>query len=59
MVTMLGLGGAHVGTMESDALAQQTIETAIAGGIRYFDKGWNYFRGLFRARFENAAPKKK
>ena len=35
-VTMLGLGGYHVGwTSEKDA--QEVIETAIDGGVRFFD----------------------
>lgn len=32
-VTMLGVGGFHIGRM-TDAEAQKTIETAIEGGIR-------------------------
>src|SRR4051812_24385935 len=36
MVTMLGLGGSHVGR-PSEAEAQKMIETAIAGGVRFFD----------------------
>lgn len=43
-VTMLGVGGFHVGRM-SDAEAQRTIETAIAGGIRFFDAAESYVRG--------------
>lgn len=51
MVTMLGLGGAHVGFMASDALAQKTIETAIAGGIRYFETASNYSQGRSETRY--------
>ena len=40
-VTMLGLGGYHVGwTTERDA--QETIEAALAGGIRFFDSAESY-----------------
>jgi len=40
-VTMLGLGGAHVGR-QNERDAQATIETAIAGGVRYFDTAESY-----------------
>ena len=51
MVTMLGLGGAHVGNMAHDAMAQKTIETAIAGGIRYFDTAAGYAQGQSELRY--------
>jgi predicted aldo/keto reductase-like oxidoreductase len=51
MVTMLGLGGAHVGFMPSDAVAQKTIETAIAGGIRYFETAAGYSQGRSETRY--------
>jgi predicted aldo/keto reductase-like oxidoreductase len=51
MVTMLGLGGAHVGNMSSNAMAQKTIETAIAGGIRYFDTASGYAQGRSEIRY--------
>lgn len=51
MVTMLGLGGAHVGSMSSDAVAQKTIETAMAGGIRYFETAASYSGGRSKERF--------
>lgn len=43
-VTMMGVGGFHVGRM-TDTEAQKTIETAIAGGIRFFDAAESYVRG--------------
>lgn len=43
-VTMLGIGGAHVGKSD-EKLAQQLIETAIEGGIRFFDNAESYNRG--------------
>ena len=43
-VTMLGLGGAHVGRMaERDAV--ETIELAIEGGVRFFDTAESYQGG--------------
>ncbi len=43
-VTMLGLGGYHVGNMD-EKTARQTIETAIEGGIRFFDNAESYQNG--------------
>ncbi len=49
-VTMLGVGGYHVGwTTEKDA--QEVIETAIAGGIRFFDTAQSYGDGLSEERY--------
>ncbi|RJP23113.1 MAG: aldo/keto reductase [Candidatus Omnitrophota bacterium] len=42
-VTMLALGGAHVASFSQ--YAQQFIETAIAGGIRFFDTAASYGNG--------------
>lgn len=49
-VTMLGLGGYHVGwTTEKDA--QAVIETAIKGGIRFFDTAHSYGNGRSEERY--------
>ena len=43
-VTMLGIGGAHIGKSE-EKLSQQLIEAALEGGIRFFDNAESYNRG--------------
>ncbi|QHI70727.1 aldo/keto reductase [Tichowtungia aerotolerans] len=49
-ITMLGVGGFHIGwTSERDA--QEVIETAIAGGVRFFDTAHNYGKGLSEERY--------
>ncbi len=49
-VTMLGLGGYHVGwTTEKDA--QEVIETAMDGGIRFFDTAESYDNGGSETRY--------
>ena len=49
-VTMLGLGGYHVGwTTEKDA--QAVIEAAIHGGIRFFDTAHSYGKGTSEERY--------
>ncbi len=43
-VTMLGVGGHHIGAMSSRE-AEATIETAIEGGVRFFDSAEGYQDG--------------
>ena len=43
-VTMLGLGGWHIGEM-NERDAQATIEAAMGSGIRFFDSAESYQRG--------------
>lgn len=49
-VTMLGLGGFHVGSL-SDHDAQAMIEAAIEGGIRFFDTAQQYQNGGSEAKY--------
>jgi aryl-alcohol dehydrogenase-like predicted oxidoreductase len=49
-VTMLGAGGYHVG-WTTDKDAQEVIETAIEGGIRFFDTAHNYANGRSEERY--------
>jgi uncharacterized protein len=49
-VTMLGTGGYHVGwTSERDA--QEVIEAALEGGVRFFDTAESYSRGVSEERY--------
>jgi aryl-alcohol dehydrogenase-like predicted oxidoreductase len=49
-VTMLGVGGYHIGwTTERDA--QEVIEKAMEGGIRFFDTAHNYGKGASEERY--------
>jgi uncharacterized protein len=49
-VTILGLGGFHVGSL-SDREAQALIEAAIEGGIRFFDNAQQYQSGGSEAKY--------
>ncbi len=50
---MLGIGGFHVGwTTEKDA--EEVIEAAIAGGIRFFDTAESYNRARANAATEDS-----
>ncbi|WP_346856633.1 aldo/keto reductase [uncultured Draconibacterium sp.] len=49
-VTMLGTGGYHIGwTTERDA--QEVIEAALEGGVRFFDTAESYARGVSEERY--------
>lgn len=48
-VTMLGVGGWHIGDM-SEREAQKTIETALEGGVRFFDTAESYQSGGSESR---------
>ena len=49
-ITMLGVGGYHIGGAMSEKEAQATIETAIEGGIRFFDTAEGYQSGISEKR---------
>ena len=48
-VTMLAVGGWHIGDMD-EAAAQKTIETALEGGVRFFDTAEGYQTGGSESR---------
>ena len=48
-VTMLGVGGWHIGCM-SESDAQETIEAALEGGVRFFDSAESYQSGGSESR---------
>lgn len=49
-ITMLGVGGYHIGwTTERDA--QEVIETALEGGVRFFDNAEGYSSGGSEERY--------
>lgn len=50
MVTMLGLGGFHIG-WTTEALAEATIEAALEEGIRFFDTAESYGPGTSEERY--------
>jgi len=49
-VTMLGLGGYHIGWTD-EKQAQATIEAALEGGVRFFDNAESYSDGLSEKRY--------
>ncbi len=49
-VTMLGVGGAHIGR-SNDKTAQEILENALAGGVRFFDNAESYNSGEAEKKF--------
>jgi uncharacterized protein len=56
LVSMLGLGGAHIGKKDklSDAESIRLMRDAVEGGITFFDNCWDYNDGLSEERMGNA-----
>ncbi|HVW10059.1 MAG TPA: aldo/keto reductase [Bryobacteraceae bacterium] len=44
-VSVLGVGGSHIGQAESDDLAIKIIRTAIDRGVNFMDNSWDYNNG--------------
>ncbi|MEI9936124.1 MAG: aldo/keto reductase [Pseudomonadota bacterium] len=54
-VSMIGLGGAHIGDSKlSDAEAISLMHEAIEGGITFFDNCWDYNQGTSEERMGKA-----
>jgi aryl-alcohol dehydrogenase-like predicted oxidoreductase len=45
MVSAIGLGGAHLGSMKDDAEAVRVVHAAIDAGVTFFDNAWEYHDG--------------
>ncbi len=50
-VTMLGIGGWHIGGKMSETEAQAVIEGALEGGVRFFDTAQSYQKGESERRY--------
>jgi aryl-alcohol dehydrogenase-like predicted oxidoreductase len=44
-VSVLGLGGSHLGGMKDETEARRVIDAAIDAGINFFDNAWEYHDG--------------
>src|SRR5678815_3261225 len=53
-VSLLGLGGWHVGLPKSDRAATRLIHAAIDAGITFLDNAWDYNEGLSETRMGQA-----
>lgn len=53
-VSLLGLGGYHIGLPQSDATATRIIRTAIDHGLTFLDNCWDYNDGKSQVRMGRA-----
>jgi predicted aldo/keto reductase-like oxidoreductase len=53
-VSILGLGGYHIGVTPSSDEATKLIQKAVDEGINFLDNAWEYHRGMSEVRFGNA-----
>jgi len=44
-VAIMGLGGYHLGTMDSKREAVRVVQAAVDGGITFMDNAWEYHDG--------------
>ena len=45
IVSVIGVGGSHIGETSSDELATRIVRAAIDGGINFMDNSWDYNNG--------------
>jgi predicted aldo/keto reductase-like oxidoreductase len=53
-VSLIGLGGFHIGKVNSDAMSQRIVRAAIDGGITFMDNCWDYHDGESERRMGKA-----
>jgi aryl-alcohol dehydrogenase-like predicted oxidoreductase len=58
-VSALGVGGYHLGSVDSDSEATQIVNGALDAGINFFDNAWEYHQGLSEERLGRALKGKR
>ncbi len=58
-VSVLGVGGYHLGTAETQAESTQIVHEAIDAGINFFDCAWDYHEGVSEERLGVALQGKR
>jgi aryl-alcohol dehydrogenase-like predicted oxidoreductase len=53
-VSLIGLGGAHIGRVHDEAEAIRIVRTAIEQGINFMDNSWDYSEGKAEERMGRA-----
>jgi aryl-alcohol dehydrogenase-like predicted oxidoreductase len=53
-VSIVGIGGAHLGACPDDAAAARIVRTAVDNGVTFMDNCWDYGDGLCEARMGKA-----
>ncbi|MCU1232656.1 MAG: Aldo/keto reductase [Candidatus Solibacter sp.] len=58
-VSVLGMGGYHLGSVDSDTEATQIVDQALDAGVNFFDSAWEYHQGLSEGRLGRALKGKR
>jgi aryl-alcohol dehydrogenase-like predicted oxidoreductase len=58
-VSALGLGGYHLGSVNSEAEAAQIVNEALDAGVNFFDNAWEYHQGQSEERLGRALRGKR
>jgi aryl-alcohol dehydrogenase-like predicted oxidoreductase len=58
-VSALGIGGYHLGSVDSEAEASQIVNEALDAGVNFFDNAWEYHQGLSEERLGRALKGKR
>jgi len=58
-VSVMGVGGYHLGTAETQEEATQIVHAAIDAGINFFDCAWDYHKGVSEERLGTALQGKR
>ena len=58
-VSVLGIGGYHLGSVDTDAEATQIVDQALDAGVNFFDNAWEYHQGLSEERLGRALKGKR
>ena len=58
-VSIIGMGGYHLGTAESQEDVNNMVAKAMDHGINFFDNAWEYHKGLSEERVGNALKGKR
>jgi aryl-alcohol dehydrogenase-like predicted oxidoreductase len=58
-VSVMGIGGYHLGSASSDSAATQIVNEALDAGVNFFDNAWEYHQGLSEERLGRALKGKR
>jgi aryl-alcohol dehydrogenase-like predicted oxidoreductase len=58
-VSILGIGGYHLGSVKEETEARQIINTALDTGVNFFDNAWEYHDGVSEKRMGDALKGKR
>jgi uncharacterized protein len=58
-VSILGVGGYHLGTAETQEIATRIVHEAIDQGVNFFDNAWEYHQGVSEERMGKALAGKR